>query len=141
MRASTSRIIYCIGLFALAACAVIPAPVTEDTRAVAVSAPLAVEVRLAQAVRDRIELEAALPARHADVVTAAATEDALRSLAFADDPGATRIDLIAALADQLSDALADRTRLASDETQKARVEKVISGLMGAINTEVHRNRI
>lgn len=145
LKASTSRMIYCIGLFALTACAVLPAPVPETTMAVSTAAPLPVEVRLAQTIRERIELEATLPDTHADLINAVATEDALRSLAFADDQTASRADLIAALADQLSAALADRSRLpaeaAADSAVKVRTEKVISGLIGAINSEVHRSRV
>jgi hypothetical protein len=143
LKASTSRLVYCIGLLALTACAVLPAPVPETTMAVSTSAPLSVEVRLAQTIRERIELEATLPAAHADLANAAATEDALRSLAFADDQAASRADLIAALADHLSEALADRSQLQgkADEAISVRTEKVISGLLGAINTEVHRNRV
>lgn len=145
LKASTSRLVYCIGLFALTACAVLPAPVPETTMAVSTAAPLSVEVRLAQTIRERIELEATLPDTHADLINAAATENALRSLAFADGQAASRADLITALADQLSAALADRSRLqaeaAADKAVKVRTEKVISGLIGAINYEVHRNRV
>lgn len=143
LKASTSRLVYCIGLFALTACAVLPAPVPESTMAVSTSAPLSVEVRLAQTIRERIKLEATLPATHADVANAAATEDALRSLAFADDPASSRAELIAALADHLSAALADRSQLqaSADKAASERTEKLISGLLGAINSEVQRNRV
>jgi len=143
LKASTSRLIYCIGLFALTACAVLPAPVPETTMAVSTAAPLSVEARLAQTIRERIELEATLPATHADVANVAATEEALRSLAFAENPAASRSDLIAALADHLSAALADRSELqdSADKAVSVRTEKVISGLIGAINSEVHRNRV
>lgn len=143
LKASTSRLVYCIGLFALTACAVLPVPVAETTMAQSTSAPLSAEERLARSIRDRIELEATLPAAHADLVNAVATEDALRSLAFADDAASSRADLIAALADHLSAALADRSELSAnaDKAVSVRTEKVISGLLGAINTEVHRNRV
>ena len=145
LKASTSRLVYCIGLFALTACAVLPVPVVETSMAVVTSAPLSAEDRLAQSIRARIELEAALPAHHSDLAAAVATEDALRSLAFADDPATARAELIAALADELSSALAERTRFASnpgaDKASGARMEKVISGLIGAINAEVHRNQV
>ncbi len=145
LKASTSRLVYCVGLFALTACAVLPAPVVETSMAVVTSAPLSAEERLASSIRDRIELEATLPAGHADLATAAATESALRSLAFAENPTAARTDLIAALADELSSALAERTRIASDDSADtasgARMEKVISGLIGAINAEVHRTQV
>jgi len=141
MRASTSRIIYCIGLFSLTACAVLPVPTVSPVAAVTAAAPMKVEVRLAQSIRERIELEAALPAQHPGVVNAQATEDALRELAFAGDAAASRTELIAALADELSAALASRGRVAADAKQHDHVETVISGLVGAINSEVHRNRV
>jgi hypothetical protein len=143
LKASTSRLVYCIGLFALTACAVLPVPVPETSMAVSTSAPLSAEERLARSIRDRIELEVTLPAAHADLVNAVATEDALRTLAFADDAASSRADLIAALADHLSAALADRSELPADADKavSVRTEKVISGLLGAINTEVHRNRV
>jgi|JI7StandDraft_1071085.scaffolds.fasta_scaffold07689_4 hypothetical protein len=140
MRASTSRIIYCIGLFSLTACAVLPVPSISPVAAVSVAAPMKVEVRLAQSIRERIELEATLPARHPGIVNAIATEDALRDLAFAGEGAASRTELIAALADELSAALAERGRVAADAEQQSHVENVISGLIGAINSEVHRNR-
>ncbi len=142
MRASTSRLVFCIGLFTLTACAVLPAPVPEVTAAVSSAAPLAAEERLAHSIRERIELETTLPASHPELVNAAATESALRSLAFADDPAASRSDLINALADELSGALAERGRLAAagaDARRHAQVETVISRLIAAINSEVHRN--
>lgn len=141
MRASTSRIIYCIGLFSLTACAVLPVPTVAPVAAVTAAAPMKVEVRLAQSIRERIELEASLPAEHPGVVNALATEDALRQLAFADDGAGSRTELIAALADELSAALASRSSVAADAKQHDHVETVISGLVGAINSEVHRNRV
>ena len=140
MRASTSRVIFCIGLFSLTACAVLPVPAVSPVAAVTAASPMKVEVRLAQSIRDRIELEAALPAQHPGVVNALATENALRQLAFAGDAAASRTELIAALADELSAALAARKRDAANTKQQAQLESVISGLIGAINTEVHRNR-
>lgn len=143
MRATTSRIIYCAGLFTLTACALLPVPAPAPEAVVAVAAPIKVEVRLAQTIRERIELETSLPARHPELASAAATEEALRSLAFAHDPAASRTKLIAALADQLSGALAEHGRLAAepaDGKRRAQVETVIAALIGAINAEVHSNR-
>ncbi len=142
MRASTSRTVYCIGLFMLTACAVLPAPVPTVNTAIATSAPLAVEERLAQSIRQRIELEVTLPPGDDSLANVAATETALRSLAFADDPAASRKELIAALADELSGALAERGRLSAggaDKKRQAQVEAVITRLIAAINSEVHRN--
>lgn len=144
MRASTARTIFCIGLFTLTACAVLPVPTTDPVAAQSSAVPMNVEVRLAQSIRDRIELEASLPARHPELASATATEQALRSLAFADDVATSRTELIAALADQLSGALAERGRLAAetaDAARQAQVEIVISALIGAINAEVHSNRV
>ena len=46
MRASTSRVIFCIGLFSLTACAVLPVPAVSPVAAVTAASPMKVEVRL-----------------------------------------------------------------------------------------------
>ena len=110
---------------------------------VVAAAPLMAEERLAHSIRERIELETTLPARHPELTNAAATETALRELAFADDPATSRTQLINALADELSGALAERGRLAADGADRkrhAQVQTVITRLIAAINSEVHRNR-
>jgi hypothetical protein len=142
MKASTSRVIYCAGLFLLAACAVMPQrPPQAMVAATIVSAPQSPEVRLAQAMRHRIEVEIAYGARHPEFAEAREIETALRELAFADDARATRGDLIDALADELSDALAIRSTLpGADSAARADAEQLIRRLTAAINREVHSNR-
>jgi hypothetical protein len=144
MRASTSRLVYCVGLLVATACAVLPEAISTPVAATSKASPLSTEVRLAQAMRDRLELEAAYDPSNPAVQKTAALETALRDLAFADDVSATRRQLISALADQLSDALADRSQLAANVTAEhprmLKANAVVSGLTAAINTEVHRNR-
>ena len=75
------------------------------------------------------------------MIEAVATETALRDLAFADDVASTRRDLIYALTDELSDALAEREQVAETHPARAKADAVVTGLTAAINTEVRRNRI
>ena len=106
MRASTSRFVYCLGLLAVTACAVLPEALPNliaPTHAEA--APLTTETRLAQAIRGRVELSTAVKADDPVMMEAVATEAALRDLAFADDVATTRRELIYALTNELSDAL------------------------------------
>ncbi|MDP3492442.1 MAG: hypothetical protein Q8R82_04970 [Hyphomonadaceae bacterium] len=146
MRASTSRFVYCLGLLAVTACAVLPEAIPmlgSPTHTEA--APLTTEIRLAQAIRGRVELAAAVTPDDPTMVEAVATEAALRDLAFSDDVAATRRDLIYALSDELSDALADReqasTRLDAAHPELVKADAVVTGLTAAINREVHRNRV
>lgn len=142
MRASTSRFVYCLGLLAVTACAVLPEALPGSMAASHPEAkPLTTEMRLAQAIRGRVELAAAVTADDPSMVEAVATETALRDLAFADDVAATRRDLIYALTDELSDALADREQVAETHPARAKADAVVTGLTAAINSEVHRNRI
>jgi hypothetical protein len=144
MKASTSRVVYCIGLLAVTACAVLPETINKPVAATASAAPLSAEARLAHTIRDRIVLETELGPSDPKVQEAAAMESALRELAFADDAAATRRQLIGALADELSNAMAEKTKLevrynaAHHEMQKAAV--LVAGLTAAINAEVHSNR-
>lgn len=143
MRASTSRVVYCAGLLLATACAVLPksapAPVAETSRA----SPQSVEARLAHSIRDRIELAATFGNSHPRLAEAALTEAALRKLAFAGNIAEARHQLILALADELADALANRSRLAgqTDASDRTRADAVVSGLTAAINAEVHRNHV
>ena len=59
----------------------------------------------------------------------------------ADDVASTRRDLIYALTDELSDALAEREQVAETHPARAKADAVVTGLTAAINTEVRRNRI
>jgi hypothetical protein len=108
--------------------------------ATVVSASQSLEVRLAQAMRHTIEVEIAYGSRHPDFVEAKGIETALRDLAFADNARATRAELIDALADELSDALADRSALPATDTRKPGADALVKQLTGAINREVHQNR-
>jgi hypothetical protein len=144
MRASTSRLVYCIGLLVVTACAVLPEAMHATVETATDAKPLSAEARLAHTIRDRIELSAVYGPEHPKLQETATTEAALRELAFADDVGATRRELISALANELSDALATRSKLTTSEasdTDLVKANAVVSGLTAAINTEVHRNRV
>lgn len=146
MRSSTSRFVYCVGLLALTACAVLPenllpTPVAQHEPA----KPETVEVRLAEAIRGRVELATTVAPTDPSLQTAFATETALRTIAFSDDVASARRDLIYALTNELSDALADREQAAighdTTHPEVVKADAVVTGLTAAINTEVHRNRI
>ena len=143
MRASTSRLVYCVGLLVATACAVLPEAMNAPVGTASSAAPLSAEARLAHTIRDRIELAAVYGEDHPKLQETATTEAALRELAFSDDVAATRRELIAALANELSDALANRSKLAAEaaEPELVKADAVVSGLTAAINTEVHRNRV
>ena len=142
MRASTSRFVYCLGLLAVTACAVLPEALPGVMAAGHQEAtPLTTEMRLAHAIRGRVELATAVAAEDPSMIEAVATETALRDLAFADDVASTRRDLIYALTDELSDALAEREQVAETHPARAKADAVVTGLTAAINTEVRRNRI
>lgn len=146
MRASTSRFVYCVGLLALTACAVLPETMLPTTIAPqAMAKPETVEKRLAEAIRGRVELATSVAPTDPSLQNAVATETALRSIAFSDDVASARRELIYALTDELSDALADREQAAvgheASHPEVVKADAVITGLTAAINTEVHRNRI
>lgn len=145
MKASTSRFIYCAGLLAVTACAVLPEVVRTPVAVTGQAAPLTAEARLAHTIRDRIELTAVYGAEHPKLLETEATEAALRDLAFSDDVASTRRSLILALTGELSDAMADRTEIAARhaaaDPELVKADAVVSGLTAAINTEVHRNRV
>ena len=142
MRAPTSRLVYCLGLLAVTACAVLPeAPPGAMAASHQEAPPLTTEMRLAHAIRGRVELATAVAAEDPSMIEAVATETALRDLAFADDVASTRRDLIYALTDELSDALAEREQVAETHPARAKADAVVTGLTAAINTEVRRNRI
>lgn len=146
MRASTSRFVYSVGLLALTAFAVLPETLLPSSVAPATSAkPATVEQRLAEAIRGRVELATSVAPTDPTLQTAVANETALRSIAFSDDAASARRELIYALADQLSDALAVREEAAAgheaSHPEVVKADAVVTGLTAAINTEVHRNRI
>lgn len=146
MRASTSRFVYCVGLLALTACAVLPENMLPTAVAQHESAkPATVEERLAEAIRGRVELASSVAPSDPTLQMAVANEAALRSIAFSNDVASARRELISALTNELSDALADREVVtAGHEASHPEVVKanaVVTGLTAAINAEVHRNRV
>ena len=146
MRASTSRFVYCVGLLALTACAVLPENLLPTPIAQHESAkPATVEERLAEAIRGRVELATSVSPSDPSFQTALANETALRSIAFSDDVASARRELISALTNELSDALADREAVTAghdaSHPEVVKANAVVTGLTAAINTEVHRNRV
>jgi hypothetical protein len=144
MRASTSRFVYCLGLLVATACAVLPEALPTLVAEAPTAAPLTTEVRLARTIHDRLELETAAAPSQPLLAEKIVLENALRELAFADDAVATRRDLILALTNELSGALADRTalseRFVEGHPERVKADAVITGLTAAINSEVRRNR-
>lgn len=135
-----------MGLLALTACAVLPENLVPPQLAPQATAkPETVEKRLAEAIRGRVELATTVAPTDPTLQNAFATETALRSIAFSDDAASARRELIYALTDELSDALADREQAAAGHEAShpdvVKAEAVVTGLTAAINTEVHRNRI
>jgi hypothetical protein len=144
MRASTSRVVYCFGLLIATACAVLPEALPSLVAEAPTAAPLTAEIRLARTIHTRLELETAPEANQPALAEKIVLENALRDLAFADDVAATRRDLILALTNELSGALADRTalsqRFVEGHPERVKADTVITGLTLAINNEVRRNR-
>lgn len=135
-----------MGLLAVTACAVLPenlmpTPVAQQ----ATAKPETVEARLAEAIRGRVELATSVAPTDPTLQNAYATETALRSIAFSDNAASARRELIYALTNELSDALADREQAAAgheaSHPEVVKADAVVTGLTAAINTEVHRNRI
>ena len=146
MRASTSRFVYCIGLLTVTACAVLPEKLLPTQFAHQETAkPISAEVRLAEAIRGRVELATSVAATDPTLQNAFATETALRSIAFSDDAASARRELIYALTNELSDALAEREEAAAgheaSHPEVVKADAVVTGLTAAINTEVHRNKV
>lgn len=144
MRASTSRIVYCFGLLVATACAVLPEALPTLVAEAPAASPLTTEVRLARTIHDRLELQTALAPSEPALTEKIVLENALRELAFADDVATTRRDLILALTNELSGALAERTalseRFVEGHPERVKADVVITGLTAAINGEVRRNR-
>lgn len=137
MTGTSAKIIYAIGLFLLAAAAVIPQKRQPMLEATVISAPLSTENRLATAITERIALEAAGDIHNYRLTELEGEIDGLRRLAFEDDAEGARGELIDALADQLSLALARRNDLAVDQAPAlVQADTVIRGLTQAINREV-----
>lgn len=141
MKGTSAKIVYAIGLFILAACAVIPRPSTHMLTAELVTTPLSTEGRLARAISERIAIEAsdAMHDYRLDELTAEIA--GLRYLAFEDDAEGARSELIDALAEELSAALAYRAHLSArggEGDSVTAADRHIRGLTAAINAEVRR---
>jgi hypothetical protein len=140
MSSSTYKIVYAIGLFLLAACAVTPQPRAPMLTATVASSPMSTETRLARAISERITIEASGELNDYRLVELRAEEDGLRRLAFNDDALGARVELIDALADELSAVMAQRAEIAAGADPEAQgllqVEAVIRQLTFTINNEV-----
>jgi len=139
MNAFTAKLVYGVGLLLLAALAVAPQQKTRMETVAAGVPMLTAEDRLAQAIHDRIALEAAAQRDDATLRNLRAEEDGLRRLAFESDAKASREYLINALADSLSAAMLTRATIASGGPRTEaldRAEAVVRKLTAAINDEV-----
>jgi hypothetical protein len=139
MNAFTAKLVYGVGLLLLAALAVAPQQKTRMETVAAGVPMLTAEDRLAQAIHDRIALEAAAQRDDATLRNLRAEEDGLRRLAFESDAKASREYLINALADSLSAAMLTRATIASGGQRTEaldRAEAVVRKLTAAINDEV-----
>jgi hypothetical protein len=140
MSSSTYKIIYAVGLFLLAACAVTPQPRMPHLIAEVVSTPVSTEGRLARAMSERIRIEVAGDLNNYRLVELRAEEEGLRRLAFEDDAVGARGELIDALADELSAAMVRRSEIVAggdpDASGLAQVDAVVRELTFAINMEV-----
>lgn len=145
MNRTPARIAYCIGLFALTACAVIPAPAPPVITATPVVSVQSTEARLAAAIRERIDIEASGAIHDIRLDDLAGEIAELRRVAFEDDAQGARIELIDALADELSAVMARRTHLSEHfgarHPQADVNAQVIRGLTAAINAEVRRSGV
>jgi len=141
MNRTGARIAYCVGLFLLTACAVIPPPAAPTIIAVPVVAAQSTGDKLASAMHQRIAIEAS-GAVHDVRLTELASEIAgLRRVAFEDDRKGARIELIDALADELSAAMARRSAISdqfgASHPNTGVANEIIRSLTAAINAEVH----
>jgi len=139
MNAFAAKLVYGMCLLLLAALAVAPQQKARMETVTATPPVLTTEDRLAQAIHERIAVEAAAERDDAALRQLRAEEDGLRRLAFESDTKASREHLINALADSLSAAMLMRANIASDgENTEAlnRAEAVVRKLTAAINEEV-----
>lgn len=139
MNAFTAKLVYGVGLLLLAALAVVPQQKTRMETVAAAVPMLTAEDRLAQAIHDRIALEAAAQRDDATLRNLRAEEDGLRRLAFESDAKASREYLIDALANSLSAAMLTRATIASGGQRTEaldRAEAVVRKLTATINDEV-----
>lgn len=139
MNAFTAKLVYGVGLLLLAALAVVPQQKTRMETVAAAVPMLTAEDRLAQAIHDRIALEAAAQRDDATLRNLRAEEDGLRRLAFESDAKASREYLIDALANSLSAAMLTRATIASGGQRTEaldRAEAVVRKLTATINDQV-----
>ena len=135
MKSLTARWVYCGVLLMSAACAVLPEKLAVSNEApVAIVAPPTPEEQLANIVRERVELAAAHTARHPAVIQTISTEEGLRQAAAAANPEHFHRDLVRALSNELTDALADRRA----HPDLAKSEAAVTGLLAAINAEMRQ---
>jgi hypothetical protein len=145
MTGTPAKIAYCICLFVLAACAVIPRPAGPTIEAVPAVTAYSTESRLADAIHARIAIEAAGELHDYRLDELSGQIEGLRRIAFEDDARGARIELIDALADELSAAMARRSaisdHLGANHPELDVAEQVIRGLTSAINDEVHASDV
>jgi hypothetical protein len=139
MNAFGAKLVYGTGLLLLAAVAVMPHHKTRMETVAAAVPTLTAEDRLAQAIHDRIAVEATAQRDDAALRKLRAEEHGLRRLAFESDAKASREHLINALADSLSAAMLTRATIAAGGQRTEaldRAETVVRKLTAAINDEV-----
>src|ERR1700754_4108653 len=113
MNPLTARWIYCLGLFVLTACAVLPEPAQQATSASVAQPVLTNEEKLARVMRERAELSLRYGEGHPASIEAAAAETALRDAGLAADPARFHRALIHALSSELADARQESRELAT----------------------------
>jgi uncharacterized protein involved in exopolysaccharide biosynthesis len=145
MNPLAARVIFCVGLCLLAACAALPEAIPVETPHVAVApAPQpSVAQQLAAATRDRIEAMHLYAPRHPDVAKAQATEATLRSYAQSlSESESVRSEIVTAMSNELTAALARRaataTRYGPTHPEMVVAEALVRELTVALNLEVRR---
>jgi hypothetical protein len=139
MNGISAKLAYCALLMVLAVFVAMP-PQSRAVMSAEVTAPApTTENRLAKAIHERIAIQVAgeLPAKQLSQL--AAEERGLRQLAFADNAQGAREDLIDSLADELSAAMLQRSKIAARSgggAENDRMEAVVRALTAAINAEV-----
>ena len=140
MNPLTARWVFCVGLFVLAACAVLPEPPKQAAAGPAATVAMTTEMKLARVVRERAELSVRYSERHPAMIEAAAAESTLRDSGLAADPERFHRDLIFALSNELADARQESrelaTRYGATHPDMLRAETVVTALTYAINAEV-----
>jgi len=136
-----ARVVYCVGLCFLAACAVIPEPaaiVTAPVVNLEITPTLAKQ--LAAATRERVEASRRYGDKHPVALKAVATEAALRAYAERAKLEGFHDELVGALSDELASALAQREQASlhfgDRHPQMQRAETLVRELTIALNTVV-----